>query len=63
MKRVHRIDVLLCASCGGRRKVLAFLTDSKAITKILRHLGLPTDAPAVAPARPPPAAMLPFGGG
>jgi hypothetical protein len=31
--------------------VLAFLTDPKVVVKILRHLGLPTTAPALAPSR------------
>ena len=61
MKRVHRVDVLICESCGGRRKVLAYLTDGKVITKILTHLGLPAEPPVVAPARAPPVTMLPFG--
>ena len=30
--------------------VLAFLTDPEVVTKILKHLGLPTTAPAVAKA-------------
>jgi len=30
--------------------VLAFLTDPDVVGKILRHLGLPTSAPALAPA-------------
>ena len=60
MKRVFRIDVLVCDRCGGRRKVLAFLTDPKAVVAILTHLGLPHHAPAVAAARSPPQAELPF---
>ena len=31
--------------------VLAFLSDPEVVGKILKHLGLPTVAPAVAPAR------------
>ena len=31
--------------------VLAFLTDPEVVVKILRHLGLPTTAPALAPSR------------
>jgi hypothetical protein len=54
MKRVFRIDVLRCERCGGRRKVLRFLTDPRVIERILVHLGLPTGLPEVAAARPPP---------
>ena len=34
--------------------VLAFLTDPAVVEKILRHLGLPDAAPALAPARSSP---------
>ena len=48
--RVFREDVLLCP-CGGRRVVLAFVTERKVVKEILEHLGLPTTGPPVAPAR------------
>jgi hypothetical protein len=54
MKRVFEIDVLVCPHCGGRRKLIAFLTDGLVVRKILAHLGLPTEPPALAPARAPP---------
>ncbi len=60
MRRVFRIDVLICQRCGGPRKVLDLLTDPAVLDRILRHLGLPADAPVVAPARAPPEASLPF---
>ncbi len=45
MRRVHRIDVLICQHCGGPRRVLAFLTDPAVIERILSHLALATEAP------------------
>jgi hypothetical protein len=60
MKRVFLLDVLTCPHCGGRRKLLAFLTDPPVVEKILAHLALPTFSPPVAPARPPPQPALPF---
>lgn len=48
--RVFREDVLHCP-CGGRRVVLAFVSDEKVVKAILEHLGLPTSGPPVAPAR------------
>jgi len=54
MHRVFRLDLLVCPWCSGPRKVLAFLTDPLVIRKILSHLRLPTQAPDIAPARPPP---------
>ncbi len=53
LARVFRVDVLRC-SCGGRRHLLTFLTDPAVIERILSHLDLPTQPPAVAHARPPP---------
>ena len=46
----------------GEGAVLASspITDPDVIASILRHLGLPTRPPPVAPARPPPATALPF---
>jgi hypothetical protein len=60
MKRVFRLEVLICERCGGKRKLLAFLTEPHAITAILTHLGLPHQPPEIAAARPPPQADLPF---
>jgi hypothetical protein len=48
--RVFREDVLLCP-CGGRRVVLAFITEQKVVKEILAHLGLPTTGPPLAPVR------------
>jgi len=57
LRRVLHIDALSCPRCSrpGRSVamvVLAFLTDPEVVGKILRHLGLPTCAPALAPASP-----------
>ena len=54
MRRMFAIDVLACAGCGGRLRLLATIEDPTTVTKILAHLGLPTEAPAVTPARSPP---------
>jgi hypothetical protein len=54
MKRVFAIDVLVCPHCGGPRKLIALLTDGLVVRKILTHLGLSTEPPALAPARAPP---------
>jgi hypothetical protein len=60
MRRVYRVDVLKCPHCGGQRKVLDFLLEGAAIRRILTHLGLDTEPPAIAPARAPPEPVLPF---
>jgi len=47
--RVFREDVLACP-CGGRRVVLAYLTEPGPVKAILDHLGLPSTGPPLAPA-------------
>lgn len=51
--RVHR-HVLACARCGGRLRLIATVEASDVTRRILRHLGLPTEAPPPTPARAPP---------
>ena len=55
LQRVFREDVLACP-CGGRRRLLAIITERSVVKAILEHLGLPTTGPPIAPARnkPPP---------
>ena len=60
MRPVCSIDVLHCTHCGGTAKLIAFITDPPVIRRILSHLRLPTDSPAVAQARPPPQMTLDF---
>ena len=48
-QRVFREDVLACP-CGGRRRVIAFITERAVVKAILEHLGLPTIEPPFAPA-------------
>ncbi|ATB41749.1 ATP-dependent helicase HrpA [Cystobacter fuscus] len=54
LKRTFALDVFACARCGGRRKVLAYVTAPAGVRSILEHLGLPTQALKWAPARGPP---------
>jgi hypothetical protein len=58
--RVFLDDVLECARCHGRMTIVAALTSPPAIERVLRNLGLPTAAPQLHPARPPPQVELPF---
>jgi hypothetical protein len=50
LKRIYLHDVLACP-CGGRRRLLADITDKEIVVAILAHLGLPTDARPLARAR------------
>jgi hypothetical protein len=47
-------DVFACGRCGGRRRVLAYLTARQAVRAILEHLGLPSLPQRLSPARGPP---------
>jgi len=61
MRRVFSIDVLRCASCGGRRELISMITDPPVIRRILRHLELPADPPPLSPAYPRPELAFEFG--
>jgi hypothetical protein len=52
--RDHDRAVFTCPSCGGQRRLIALITGGAVVRKILDCLGLPTAAPALAPARSPP---------
>ena len=53
LKRVFLVEVTKC-ECGGTLTIIAAITTTKAITAILSHLSLPTEAPVVSDARAPP---------
>ena len=57
---MFEIDVLHCDHCGGRRKLIALITEPRVVRRILRHLELPHEPPPVAPARPPPQMAFAF---
>jgi len=50
---VFPIDVSTCPS-GGKRSLIAAITEPEVIVEILDHLGLPSQPPQVTPARTPP---------
>jgi len=49
IRKVYEVDPLICPRCGGRMKVVAFITDCAVVDRIIRHLGL-----TFAVERPPP---------
>ena len=57
LRRVFAQDVLACP-CGGRRTVVAFVTDPCRAHSLLTALGLPAAPATFAPARDPPQAEL-----
>ena len=50
---VFLIEVLTCP-CGGKRTLIAAITEPGVIVRILDHLGLPSEPPQVTPTRAPP---------
>jgi hypothetical protein len=54
MLRSYGLDVLACPRCGGRLRLVALIDDRAAVARIIRHLGLPADLPAMRRGRPPP---------
>jgi len=62
MKRVFRIDVLKCATCGSERRPIAAITSGEALAKILEHLDLPSVVIDPPPPRAPPQLELGFEG-
>ena len=55
MRHTFGVDVLACARCGGRMRVVATIEDPVVIRRILTHLGLSTEASAP---RPPPSDLF-----
>ncbi len=54
LRRVYSVEVLTCPRCGGLCRLLAAIQDPLSIERVLRAMGLPCDAPELAPARAPP---------
>jgi hypothetical protein len=52
MHRAFAIDVLACAHCGGRLRLIATLHDPAVIRKILAHLALSHSGQSPGPAPP-----------
>jgi hypothetical protein len=53
LRRTFEVDVLKCAKCGGRLRVLSVVTERDAVRRILDHLGVPSDAAPLPRARDP----------
>jgi hypothetical protein len=49
-RRVFGVDALRCPRCARPMVVLALISDLPVVARILTHLGLPAEPPALAPA-------------
>ena len=54
LRRTFGADLLICATCGGSRRIIAFIEDGEVAETILDHLGLPSTPPPRAAAQSPP---------
>ncbi len=52
--RIYEVFPLICPHCGGPMRIIAFITFSADIHKILEHIGVESVAPRIIPARGPP---------
>ena len=51
IRKVYEVDPLLCPKCGGRMRIIAFLTDYQAVDRIIDHLKLTFIAEKLPPSR------------
>ncbi len=54
MNSIYELFPLLCLHCGGQMRIIAFISATGEIKKILEHLGVECRPPRVTPARGPP---------
>ena len=45
---------LVCPRCGAEMRIVAFITETAPIERILTHIGEPAEPPRISPARGPP---------
>ncbi len=57
LARIYGVLALNCSGCGGRMRLVGFITVPAAVRQILEYVGEPTSAPATTLARSPPLEM------
>jgi hypothetical protein len=45
LRRVFAIEILVCARCGGPRRILGAVTEPHAVRRLLAALGLAAESP------------------
>jgi len=53
IRKVYEVDPMICSKCGGRMKVVAFITEVAVVDRIIDHLKLRFIAE-----KPPPSRVL-----
>jgi uncharacterized protein with PIN domain len=51
LKKTLNVDIEVCPKCGGKMKIIAFVTSHKEVQRYLRGQKLPSETPQFAPAR------------
>ena len=54
LARIYGVFARKCSGCGGRVRLIGFITEPATVRQILAYVGEPTSAPAIAPTRSPP---------
>ena len=54
LARIYGVSPLKFSGCGGRVRLVGFITEPATVRQIMEHVGEPATAPAIAPARSPP---------
>ena len=57
LARIYGVFALKCSRCGGRVRLVGFITEPVMVRQILEHVGERTTASAIAPVRAPPLAI------
>ena len=52
--RIYEVFPLVCPMCAGQMRIIAFITHSADIRRILDHIGVESEQPKISPARGPP---------
>jgi len=60
LARIYEVFPLVCGHCGAEMRILAFVTETASVTRILEHIGEPAKPPRLSPARGPPAGEVVF---
>ena len=52
--RIYEVFPLVWRHCGAEMRIIAFVTETVSVTRILEHIGEPAKPPRLSPARGPP---------
>ena len=53
LARIYAAFPLNCPKCGAQMRIIAFITETASVQRILSHIGEPCTPPRIAPARAP----------